>query len=144
MTYLISIKHNFETAHRLPQLRGKCASLHGHSWWARVVVESERLATGGIVLEFGPFKKALRSWIDEYLDHATMLGTDDPLIDPLIENGCKIFLFDTWPTVENVAALIGYRAQLIVAASSQESPLRVRSCTVIETHVNSATWEPSL
>jgi 6-pyruvoyltetrahydropterin/6-carboxytetrahydropterin synthase len=30
-THRVTVEHTFETAHRLPRLAGKCASLHGHS-----------------------------------------------------------------------------------------------------------------
>jgi 6-pyruvoyltetrahydropterin/6-carboxytetrahydropterin synthase len=57
MTHLVTIRHNFETAHRLPHLPGKCQSLHGHSWWAEVTVAASELSRGGLVVEFGALKK---------------------------------------------------------------------------------------
>ena len=79
----VSVAHTFEAAHRLPHLPGKCVSLHGHSWRVEVTVTAPRPDRNGIVVEFGAWKKALRSWIDQHLDHGTMLGADDPLIGAL-------------------------------------------------------------
>lgn len=90
----ISIEHTFETAHRLAHLSGKCASLHEHSWRFAVCVPAPGMAGDGTVLEFGALKTGIRQWIDTYLDHGTMLGAHDPLIDPLIEAGCKVFRFE--------------------------------------------------
>lgn len=89
---LVKVRHNFESAHRLPQLGGKCTNLHGHSWWAEVTVAG-KLDARGIVVDFGVLKKSLRDWIDTHLDHGTMLGEADPLVPALIADGTKLFRF---------------------------------------------------
>jgi 6-pyruvoyltetrahydropterin/6-carboxytetrahydropterin synthase len=137
--YEIAVRHNFETAHRLPHLEGKCQSLHGHSWWAEITVASPVLR-GGILVEFGPFKKAIREWIDTNLDHGTMLGYDDPLLPVLRGHGCKVYEFDHWPTVEEVASEIGFKAQEILTTVVRVPDARVIRCDVRETHVNKASW----
>jgi 6-pyruvoyl-tetrahydropterin synthase len=85
MATLITVRHNFETAHRLPFLGGKCENLHGHSWWAEFEIES--IVNGdagvdkeGISLEYGEVKSVIRTFIDRYLDHGAMLGIGDPII----------------------------------------------------------------
>ncbi|MDT0377244.1 6-carboxytetrahydropterin synthase [Streptomyces sp. DSM 42041] len=139
MTAAVAVRHNFETAHRLPHLPGKCVSLHGHSWWTEVTVMAPE-TEDGLVVEFGPFKAALRQWIDFRLDHGVMLGPDDPLLPVLREHDCKVYEVPGWPTVENVAAM------LAVAASSALEGLQcapgaiVARVHVAETHVNAATW----
>jgi len=140
----ITVRHNFETAHRLPHLPGKCESLHGHSWWADVTVEAPDLDADGIVVEFGPFKQQLRRWIDERLDHGVMLGPDDPLVPILAAHGCKIHTVPGWPTVENVAALIGRVAVDVLSSLTQAAPYaQVTHVRVSETHVNDAHWTAS-
>jgi 6-pyruvoyltetrahydropterin/6-carboxytetrahydropterin synthase len=109
----VTIRHNFETAHRLLGLGGKCQNLHGHSWWAEITVTGEPDAQG-IVIDFGTLKKRLRDWIDTYLDHGAMLGQADPLVPALLAESSKLFQFGAsepskgleWPTVENVAELL--------------------------------------
>jgi 6-pyruvoyltetrahydropterin/6-carboxytetrahydropterin synthase len=138
--YEVTVRHNFETAHRLPHLEGKCQSLHGHSWWAAVTVQSPVLRPGGVVVEFGHFKKVLREWIDTNLDHGTMLGYDDPLVPVLRAHGCKVYVMDMFPTVEEVAADIGFKAQEMLATIVRAPDARVTRCAVRETHVNEAAW----
>jgi 6-pyruvoyltetrahydropterin/6-carboxytetrahydropterin synthase len=144
----VTAKHNFETAHRLPHLLGKCVSLHGHSWWVEVTVAGP-LRPSGVLVEFGTLKTRLRNWVDTYLDHATMLGQDDPLVRPLLEQGCKVFPFGrdladglAWPTVENVARLLA-RVTDDVLAYLDEPGVHVAAVTVRETHVNAATYYPT-
>lgn len=140
MSHEVTVKHNFETAHRLPHIEGKCQSLHGHSWWVEMTASSSRLALGGILTEFGPFKAQLRSWIDEHLDHGAMLGPEDPLISVLQDEGSKVHVMDRWPTVENVAAMLAERGQLILEELVHAPRAMVTRCVVRETHVNEAAW----
>lgn len=138
--HLVTIRHNFETAHRLPHLPGKCQSLHGHSWWVSVTVAGPELAAG-VLVEFGAFKHALRTWIDTRLDHGTMLGPGDPLIPLLRSEGCKVHEVPGWPTVENVAAMIAGVAQDELTKLTRAPGCDVTEVRVSETHVNEAAWK---
>ncbi|MFE4329646.1 6-pyruvoyl tetrahydropterin synthase family protein [Streptomyces sp. NPDC056831] len=140
MPHAVTVRHNFETGHRLPHLPGKCQSLHGHSWWTDVTVEAPDLSHAGMVVEFGPFKKQLRRWIDEHLDHGLMLGPDDPLLPVLLQYGMKVHQVPGWPTVENVAALLARVAGDALFDLVRAPGARVTHVRVSETHVNAATW----
>jgi 6-pyruvoyltetrahydropterin/6-carboxytetrahydropterin synthase len=103
-------------------------------------VEAPDLSHAGMVVEFGPFKKQLRRWIDEHLDHGLMLGPDDPLLTVLHPYGMKIHQVPGWPTVENVAALIAQVASDALQDLVRAPGARVTQVRVSETHVNAATW----
>ncbi len=158
----ISIRHNFETGHRLPQLGGKCASLHGHSWWAELTIGAGRLDTRGVVVDFGPIKAAFRAWIDEHLDHGVMLSARDPLVSPLVAAGTKVYRFGApdpsaaeanaamlgWPTVELVARLLYSVAEDLLhpllpaadAATPDSGRPRVVAVRIQETEYNCAEY----
>lgn len=140
MSHTVSVRHNFETAHRLPHLSGKCESLHGHSWWAEFTVTAPELAAGTVV-EFGAFKRELRAWIDQHLDHGTMLGPGDPLLPVLRAENCKVYEVEGWPTVENVAELLALVAADVLTDLVRAPGAHVSRVRVSETHVNAATWE---
>ncbi|RCV51920.1 6-pyruvoyl trahydropterin synthase family protein [Marinitenerispora sediminis] len=140
----VTVRHNFETAHRLPHLGGKCRNLHGHSWWVEVTVAGD-LDERGIVVDFGSLKKRLRDWIDTHLDHGAMLGDADPLVPALLADGSKLFQFGVsepskgldWPTVENVADLVARVAANEIEAAGWTG-VTVSAVRVSETHVNAA------
>lgn len=163
----ITVEHNFETAHRLPALGGKCVNLHGHSW--RVLWEiSGQPDEDGILVEYGDLKRVLRSWVDSHLDHGVMLGAGDSLVQPLLDEGCRLFRFGVekdertlngwqharpplpdaedlitdhgWPTVESVAVLLARVATLLLPAAGGNDSLEVERVVVRETAVNGATW----
>lgn len=140
MSHVVRVRHNFETAHRLMHLPGKCQNLHGHSWWADITVEAPALAAG-MVVEFGPYKQKLRAWIDENLDHGAMLGSDDPLVPILEGMKSKLYVFpQDWPTVENVAKLLSDVAEDILHELVRAPDAKVSQVFVQETHVNGAGW----
>lgn len=152
MSSLVTVSHRFEAAHRLPHLPGKCQSLHGHSWHVDVTITAPESNDDGIVVEFGAFKSALRRWIDDHLDHATMLGGGDRLAPALIGDGSRVYLFNRgystgyhWPTVENVAATLARVATVTLGLLEAEgAPVADRAAvtevTVAETSTNTATW----
>jgi 6-pyruvoyltetrahydropterin/6-carboxytetrahydropterin synthase len=140
MSHTVTVRHNFETAHRIPVLAGKCESLHGHSWWAEITVTAADLSEDGTVVEFGSFKRALRRWIDEKLDHGVILGDADPLLPILAAHG-KTYQVRGWPTVENVAGLLAHIAGLLLDGQVRAPGAYVSRVHVAETHVNAATWE---
>ncbi|MET9626823.1 6-carboxytetrahydropterin synthase [Lentzea sp. NPDC006480] len=149
----VSVRHNFETAHRLPHLAGKCVNLHGHSWWMEAKVSAPALHAGAVV-EFGALKARVREWIDVHLDHGAMLGADDPLVNVLTEHKSKVYRFGaqdpepaeqlahglTHPTVEAVAELIARVVEDALRDLPSAPGARVAEVTVRETHVNSASW----
>lgn len=139
MTQQVTVGHNFETGHRLPNLPGKCVSLHGHSWWVDITVTAET-GDADIVVEFGAFKRVLRDWIDEHLDHGVMLGPDDPLIAPLRDADCKVYVTPGWPTVEAVAAHLAAVAGILLDKVDHADGAHVSAVDVQETRVNGAAW----
>lgn len=146
------VSHNFETAHRLLHLGGKCESLHGHSWWAEITVADPvgGWPATGVLVDFAALKGAVRGWIDTNLDHGTMLGWEDPLADVLRQLGCKVFVFGAhgmgptsdlpWPTVENVAELLRRVTNHLLRTRGDlaDHGLYCAEVTVRETHVNAA------
>lgn len=153
MTIEIAVSHNFETAHRLPCLPGKCQNVHGHSWLAKITVHGE-MDKNGIICDYGRVKKIVREWIDTHLDHGAMLGSEDNLLSHFISGGSKVFLFGEtdvpswregasgtyparpWPTVEAVAEMLAVKLQERLS----DTNCMVVKVEVRETAVNFATW----
>ncbi len=108
--FQVSREIDFSYGHRLLSYKGKCEHLHGHNGKVLITIEAPDLNDQGMVLDFTEIKRTVGQWIDEYLDHRTLLHRDDPLV-PLLENaGEPMFLMDVNPTAENIARLICQRA----------------------------------
>lgn len=139
----VTVKHNFEMAHRL-QLPGKCQNIHGHSWICTLEVFGDP-DEQGIIIDFHVLKEAFRLYLDNNLDHRLMLWDRDPWLGQLRdrsrrEDGTELFppgiaLFSHDPTTENIARMIGQAMRNIFG-------LNYRYRVVLEEGLhNGATWE---
>lgn len=77
----------FDAAHHLPDYKGKCERLHGHTYKLEVVLKGE-VGRKGMLMDFTELKEIVNSSILELLDHSNL--------NDLFEN----------PTAENIASWI--------------------------------------
>lgn len=135
--YKITVKINFEYAHRLMNHPGKCRYIHGHSGQAIVEFASHSLDNNGFVMDFADVRTPLKHWVDQYWDHAYLANEADILLPNLYSNGMKIFTFPQEPTAEVMAR------HLFDQARSLEQPeIRLLQITIQETCTGSATYSP--
>lgn len=111
MKYQITKDFSFEAAHRLlKNYCGKCSNNHGHSYQVKLHLEGEILDEKDMLLDFTDTKK-LKTWIDDNLDHVTLLWEEDPMIESLKSFGNKVIVTKKNPTAEHIAELILLKAQ---------------------------------
>lgn len=83
----IEVVHNFEAAHRLYEMPGKCQRIHGHSFLATLRLYGELDKHGVLInnmsdqLDFGTVKATYRHYLDTNYDHALLLNSADKLVD---------------------------------------------------------------
>jgi len=99
--YTVTIEDHFSGAHHLRNYHGKCEDLHGHNWKVQVVVISDSLDEGGMVLDFTILKASTRQVL-ETLDHKYLNELPDFLEkNPSSENISR-YIFDRLkPLVES-------------------------------------------
>lgn len=95
----------FDAAHRIINHESKCKFLHGHHYVLEARFVAKKLDNLGRVIDFGIIREVLGSWIDENLDHNTILYRRDKKLGEKItaETGQKIYYLDKNPTAENIA-----------------------------------------
>ena len=69
--YTVRIEDDFAAAHFLTRYHGKCERLHGHNYKVFVTAAGADLDDGGMLIDFGVLKAALRTIIAE-LDHTSL------------------------------------------------------------------------
>jgi len=68
----ITKRFEFETAHFLPDYKGKCALIHGHSFKLEIEISkcpSSYKNYSSFIMDFGDLKKIVNECIIEQLDH---------------------------------------------------------------------------
>jgi 6-pyruvoyltetrahydropterin/6-carboxytetrahydropterin synthase len=85
----------FSAAHRLIKgYEGKCKHLHGHNYRIRVSIASQSLHDYDFVMDFSDIKKLLGRWVQENLDHSTLVSdADDALLEFLQQEKMKHYIF---------------------------------------------------
>ena len=115
----LSIKSDFASAHFLKGYDGPCKDLHGHTWKVEVVLQSEKLNSVGLVIDFKEIKKQLKEFLMA-IDHVNL-------------NDLSYFQ-QVNPSTENLAKYIydGF--------SKGIQPLKIKRVTVWESDVASVTY----
>ena len=95
----------FDAAHRILNHESKCKMLHGHRYVLEASFEAKDLDNLGRVIDFGEIYKVLGDWIDQNLDHNTILFEEDRNLGEEIAKitGQKIYYMNQNPTAENIA-----------------------------------------
>lgn len=85
-TVILRIRRKFSSAHRLPQYKGDCADLHGHTWQVFFEIEGP-IMPNGMVYDFKELKPMLENLLP---DHKYL---NDFVANPTAENICS-YLFE--------------------------------------------------
>ncbi len=134
MKYAVSKQFTFEASHRLlKDYSGKCTNNHGHSWVIKLTVECEKLDDKDMVLDFQDLK-ALKTWIDDELDHTTILWEKDPMCDYIRKSGQRIYTTIGNPTSEVIGEIIFNKAVQLF----ENSRVKVNMVEVSETCTSAA------
>ena len=89
--YEVAVEKTFAAGHALRNYKGKCENVHGHNYKVRVTLESESLASNGLLVDFVDLKKHLMAIIDR-LDHQFMNDVEPfTRINPSAENLARYF-----------------------------------------------------
>jgi 6-pyruvoyltetrahydropterin/6-carboxytetrahydropterin synthase len=104
--YRVSREIDFCYGHRLLNYDGKCRYLHGHNGRAVITLETDKLDSRGMVVDFSDIKRVIAGWIDNNLDHRMILHEADPMVETFKKCGEPLYLLDVNPTAENIARII--------------------------------------
>jgi 6-pyruvoyltetrahydropterin/6-carboxytetrahydropterin synthase len=139
--FSVTKEFEFAAAHRLHNYKGRRQFLHGHNY--RVLVTLEGCIRDGMVKDFGEVKDTIGKWIDENLDHATLVCIkDEMLTDAILKNPNtlgKHFAMEEKTTAENIAKVIYEKADEML---SHINGIDVVAVDVYENDRSKARYEP--
>jgi queuosine biosynthesis protein QueD len=104
--YELSKEFRFEASHRLiKNYSGKCVNNHGHMYRVIVVLHGTELDERDMLIDFNELKP-LKKWIDNNLDHTTILWESDPMLSYITESRQRYLATKKSPTSEHIAEII--------------------------------------
>lgn len=68
-TVLVTKEFVFDSAHQLPNYKGRCERLHGHTWKLHVSVKAEINPHDGVAFDFLKLKEIVKERVVDVLDH---------------------------------------------------------------------------
>lgn len=71
----ISRNYGFEAAHYIPNHKGMCKHLHGHSYTGKVTIAGINLDEMGMIMDYGDLKVIIQEAIENKFDHAMLNDT---------------------------------------------------------------------
>lgn len=81
----VCMEFYFDAAHNLPNYKGKCERLHGHTYKLEVVIE-DKVKDDGVVLDFGIMKDIVKEEVLDRLDHQDLNKiVDYPTAENIVE-----------------------------------------------------------
>lgn len=111
-------RFHFDSAHKLPNYKGKCKNLHGHRWEVEVEVSGEVNPKTGMILDFSLLKAFCEKTFLNQFDHG--------YLNEHLEN----------PTAENLVEFIVKIIQVVL----KEEPYRLERIRLYESPDAYAEW----
>ncbi len=121
--FSVRVEDSFAAAHYLKNYHGKCERLHGHNYRVRVTVSGKKLNGGGMLIDFGILKDALKEVLTRY-DHRNLNELDE------FKEGD--------PSAEKIAYTIYQNLNKLIVTEGIE----ITSVEVFETEKNLAIYSP--
>lgn len=142
--YRVVKKVSWEMGHRLVcGYIGKCANLHGHNYTADFELTTKCLDVTGFVMDMGTIGSAMKTWVNDNLDHVMMLQQDDTEVIRFCETqGFKTFVVEENPTAEVMSHLLWDVADSFVQTLTGGFGITVTKVTVWETGSSYAEYTP--
>jgi 6-pyruvoyltetrahydropterin/6-carboxytetrahydropterin synthase len=131
-------------SHRQPLHGGRCSFLHGHSWAITLTFEASSLDDNGFVIDFGELH-FIEDWIDEHLDHGTVLCQDDPRkkdLEALNEEGLLKVTWVKSASCEGIAKFLFNTFNPLVSERTS-GRVKLQAIHLEEDSKNSATYQPT-
>jgi 6-pyruvoyltetrahydropterin/6-carboxytetrahydropterin synthase len=107
----ITRKGTFDSAHRVMNERMKCFNLHGHTYLYELEFKFDQMESIGYAIDFKEIKRVGCQWIDDMLDHGTIVNPKDHHVISACESTKSKIWFMSLngidgycnPSVENIA-----------------------------------------
>lgn len=128
----------FEAAHFLPDYKGDCKNIHGHSYVLEIGVSGKIQREGperGMIIDLKRLKSIVQSSVLDVVDHALIVEKGEFSEGVSIPQEMKTLVLNDTPTVENIL-------KWIITRLSEDLPefIRLEYCKLHETRDSWVEW----
>ncbi len=123
----IATEFRWEMGHRLPNHKGECKNIHGHSYKMIIELSGELDSKSGMIVDFYDLGLIVKPIVKKF-DHSFLVYKyDTKLLNFLTENKMKKVVTDYYGTVENIC---NHFIDLIVKGIKKSKLNNIYSITV--------------
>jgi len=109
----VTKEFTFSAAHRLPNYKGKCENLHGHTYKLQVTVKGKINPKTGMLIDFHELNDIVKLHVLDKLDHTYL---NDTLENPTAEN-ISIYIFNKLkPVIKGLDEIIVWESPTAFAS----------------------------
>jgi len=139
----ISRVEYFEAAHLLPNHKGHCKNLHGHSYMFRATVASDNEAEFGMIMDYSLLKEAMKAIMPDHMYlHFKGNEISDKIVAVLDEYGLAYKTYDFATSVENMAPELHSELQAYIHDLLGLKDVKVVEVEVHETKNSECNYRP--
>ena len=134
ITKSLSRVEYFEAAHLLPNHKGHCKNLHGHSYLFRATVESSNEAEFGMIMDYSLLKEAMKAIMPDHMYlHFKGNEISEKIVAVLDEYGLAYKTYEFATSVENMAPELLHELQDYINNTLNLKDVNVTEVEVHET-----------
>jgi len=140
----VTKRMTFAMSHRLTgSYAGACQNIHGHNYTLDVTLRSMWLNDNGMIVDFAKIKAHIGSWINQHLDHHTLVrNTDHELKGFLKAQGSEMTEVPFNPTAEGMVLwLSGVLQRVLDDQVAEKGRIVLQHIRLYETDTSWADWE---
>jgi 6-pyruvoyltetrahydropterin/6-carboxytetrahydropterin synthase len=96
--FILKVKFKFSASHLLPEYKGECEKLHGHTWKGEIAVEGNTLRNG-MLIDFKDIKAIIRKFDHSHLNTIIYMPTAENLAKKIyeeVEKKAKVKYVELW------------------------------------------------
>jgi 6-pyruvoyltetrahydropterin/6-carboxytetrahydropterin synthase len=139
----VTKEYTFDCAHQLVGYDGLCSNVHGHTYKLQVTVTGDIITDTnspkeGMIVDFNELKEIVKVAVLNDFDHAFIACGDEPILQALINSGCRVTKLNIKTTCENMVKIIAERIQNEINKTNKL--IRVKQIKLWETPTSFATY----
>jgi len=111
----------FEAAHNLPNYKGPCNNIHGHSFNLKIYIKNRIESKTKMVMDYKILKEIVQKYILDSIDHKNLNLFEDEILNESLYPTSEMLLLFLWYRLEIDAKLKGLSKIILKETNTSEA-----------------------